>query len=363
MLAFVGRFISVLLLMGTWVMALAGPTWLKEDAPSQYVVQEGDTLWDIAGQFLHDPWRWSELFASSDLDNPDLIYPGDVIILQNGQDIPSIRIERRVEVESVLTKDGVTKLIPRIREYRASKAVPTIPMNVIGPFLTQSQILPPGFMVGTPKIGAIDESRLLVSEGSRFYVEGFIPFEGQALGVYRPGETLVNPATGEVVGEEAVFLGAAEVELQGELSSMILRKGVKEIRIGDRILPLEDVYIEPYFLPKLPDNEAQGYILTVLDGIASMGQYQVVSITGGDDMLRSEGDVLDVIQTQHSMPARLTHKERFEKRVSQHPVQYHTYPPIKIGRMIVFKVFERASLALVMHAERPINLHDEVRRP
>jgi nucleoid-associated protein YgaU len=45
----------------------------------------GDTLWDIAAHYLGDPFQYPELARLSQIRNPDLIYPGDVIrIIKKG---------------------------------------------------------------------------------------------------------------------------------------------------------------------------------------------------------------------------------------------------------------------------------------
>ena len=58
-------------------MLAAQDVELREDHPDEYVVQEGDTLWDIAGEFLTRPWQWPAIWqANPQIENPHLIYPG-----------------------------------------------------------------------------------------------------------------------------------------------------------------------------------------------------------------------------------------------------------------------------------------------
>lgn len=39
---------------------------MRDDAPQEYVVKSGDTLWDISAMFLEDPWRWPELWQHNE---------------------------------------------------------------------------------------------------------------------------------------------------------------------------------------------------------------------------------------------------------------------------------------------------------
>ena len=103
---------------------------LRADAPLRYVVKKGDTLWDIAGYYLRDPWYWPQLwYANPDIANPHLIYPGDVLILT-----------RDADGNFQLRRAGTKVLSPRIRESSLESIV-TIPMDAIRPFITGPRLV------------------------------------------------------------------------------------------------------------------------------------------------------------------------------------------------------------------------------
>jgi hypothetical protein len=93
-------------------------TVLREGVPEVYVVQRGDTLWDIAAHFLRDPWRWPDIWhVNPEIANPHLIYPGDIIRLIWVDGEPRLVLDREPHVE---------RLRPRIRELPIDEAVAII---------------------------------------------------------------------------------------------------------------------------------------------------------------------------------------------------------------------------------------------
>ena len=77
---------------------------LRNNVPDVYIVKKGDTLWDISGVFLENPWSWPQLWEkNSYIKNPHLIYPGDRLhlIWVNGQ--PKLSLKKHVKLSPKAT--------------------------------------------------------------------------------------------------------------------------------------------------------------------------------------------------------------------------------------------------------------------
>lgn len=51
-------------------------------APESYTVKQGDSLWAICKRFLDDGAKYAEIATLNGINNPDLIYPGQVIYFE-----------------------------------------------------------------------------------------------------------------------------------------------------------------------------------------------------------------------------------------------------------------------------------------
>ena len=175
---------------------------LQADAPDQYTVTKGDTLWGIAGRFLKDPWKWPLIWQMNQeqIKNPHLIYPGDVV-----------RLDREALKLSLASGGGggasggdtgpsggtsadaernVIKVEPRARVETLQSAIPTIPGTVIGPFLSQPLIVEVGGLDSAPSILATEESRVIVGAGDVAYADRIGSGDGVNWQVFRPGVAL-----------------------------------------------------------------------------------------------------------------------------------------------------------------------------
>lgn len=322
---------------------------LKNDVPLNYVVQQGDTLWGISGVFLQEAWRWPELWEiNPQVDNPHRIYPGDVLALRWEAGRPRLGLASR----------GGVKLSPNIRSQPLNTAIPPIPRDQIDPFLRNNRILEPGVFPDLPYVIAGDAQRIISGLGDRIYVRGPVVTGDQVFGIIRQGSPVVDPVSQETLGITALDIGSAslfssgaEVLTDDAVKEFEITRMTEEIRIGDRLIPLQQGILDAFFQPKSPDVEIEnGFMVAVSSGVTQIGPMNIVTVNRGDREGLTVGDVLAIYQTG----------EVVLDPVKQEMV---TLPDVRAGVLMIFAVYEKASYALVLTATRPLSVGDKVKNP
>ena len=74
------RLVSTLVLAGLALSPLPG---LAQGTTQTHTVKKGDTLWDLAQQYLGDPFKWPEIYRrnTATVQDPNLIYPDQVLVI------------------------------------------------------------------------------------------------------------------------------------------------------------------------------------------------------------------------------------------------------------------------------------------
>jgi len=120
----------IMLTTASFALAEEVAVELKPGHPQQYTVVKGDTLWDISGMFLKKPWYWPEIWhINPQIKNPHLIYPGDVLKL--------VYIDGKPYITRSKYGKRTVRLSPETRIEELDRAIPTIPLDVISPYLTK----------------------------------------------------------------------------------------------------------------------------------------------------------------------------------------------------------------------------------
>ncbi len=371
------------------LLAIVAPTCadtvaLKSDHPDRYVVQKGDTLWDISTRFLKDPWRWASVWTINDqIKNPHLIYPGDVILLTYVDGKPQLSVMREEKVapvpvdaapaatpEAVVeeaattpttaieepageTSSGmkVVKLHPKAHVESITSAIPTISPDAIVPFLTEPLAVGRRELnkAGYVTIG-LDDRRAL-GDASEFYARGLKKdSKTEYYQIFRQGPALKHPDTGETLAYEALFLGDARVLEPGDPAKLVVTRAKQDFLPTDRLLAAPEKAALPYYFPRAPDKNVKGRILAAVNGLREVGPTAIVAISLGKREGIEEGHVLRIMRHAGQRKDPVTNR-------------MYKMPDEDTGLLMVFRVFDKVSYALIMDANRPVHIFDVVRTP
>jgi hypothetical protein len=317
------------------------PVPLADGHPNEYVVQVGDTLWDISARFLKDPWFWPEIwYVNPDIVNPHLIYPGDVLGL--------VYIDGQPRITNV--RGSAYRLSPQARVTPLSETINSIPYEAVAAFLSSGVILEKEEADALPYIVDIRGEHLVAAAGNEVYVRGLSDdMPGTRFNVVHVGDALTDPDDNRLIGYQGLLVGEGRLSRGGDPATVALTDTAREALKGDRLIP-DTVDIPLNFFPRSPSSQVEGRIISVVGGVTQIGQYQVVVINRGTSNGLSVGDVLSVFQTG----------EVVKDRVKGGTVKL---PDEEAGTVMIFKTYDRISYGLVMEATQALHILDTVRNP
>ena len=380
---------------------------LNPTHPDTYTVQNGDTLWDISARFLKSPWVWPEVWhANPQIENPHLIYPGDEISLVYLDGKP------RLVVNRVNGDRRTVKLSPKGRSISHDKAIPTIPLRDVKPFLRKLRILSEQEIENAPYVVSIGEGHLKGTEPNLLYVRNLNARQGDVFAVVRPtviyrdvpvhypwrtskhkerktesvGWEKTSTSTGmaimtrfwksyidrtywdnvNVLGYEVADIATAVVSRAGtgDVTTMKVSGNVIEIDMGDLIIPINDVNFNAFFQPKaatIKDNNIR--IVALNNAMFRSGKWQIVAISRGSSDGVTIGDVFDVNRPERQVRDDVMHPKNDLKTFFRPSKANVTLPEEFLANIMIFKTFEHISYALIVDGNRPVKLFDLVRAP
>jgi len=338
---------------------------LKPDHPERYTVVKGDTLWDISTRFLKSPWHWPQIWKiNQEIKNPHLIYPGDVVVLRWVDGKPVLSVERK-DKETGLPSlpaptpapmverridDRTVKLSPQAYSAPLESAIPTIAPNAIVPFLTKPLAVGKDELEQAGYITTGLDDRIALGDTSQFYARGLKEEAEEYYQIFRPGNPIRHPDTGELLAYEAMYLGDARLLEPGDPSKLVVTSVKQEIVPTDRLLAAPKKAALPYYYPHPPKTKVEGRIVSALNAVGEIGPQTVVGISLGTREGIEEGSVLRVMRHVG------THKDPLTR-------ERYNLPDEESGLVMIFRTYEKISYGLIMTATRPVRLMDTVITP
>jgi hypothetical protein len=352
---------------------------LAPNAPQEYTVKRGDTLWAISGMFLKSPWRWPELWGMNmqEVRNPHRIYPGQQLVLETKDGRALLRLRQSAQAGGDVPTQTV-RVSPRTRvEPLADSSLPTLQTQLIEPFLSEPVIIDEAALLAAPRIVAAPENRVLITRGDRAYARGLavtplrqrVPGRSDDYRVFRNAQPLKDPVTQAVLGYEAQYLGKASL-VRDEGSELVktssggqrtlplaatidIVSAKEEMRVGDRLLPEPPRQFLSY-VPHAPAAPLDGTIVSVYGNAVSIaGQNQVVVINKGTADGVEMGHVLAILKEGEQRLDVSQPGERTDIKL----------PNERNGLLMVFRPFEKLSYALILEIDDTVKVGDRVANP
>jgi LysM domain len=364
---------------------------LKADHPDTYTVKRGDTLWDISAKFLKTPWNWPEIWhANPQVENPHLIYPGDVLSLIY------------IDGKPYLVSDGG----PKIRREAADDAVRAIPLAAIRQFLERPRMLTEEEWKAAPYIVGLEENRLLGMNTNLAYVRQMDAPVGTKFAVARPTvvyrdvpkdyfwqkddrERRVSAWKNEesktvggafrwlwsdwlyeknttVLGYELLEIGSAELVSSGDPATSYVSYVDEEIRRGDILLPVLDKHFDFEYVPHAPKSVPENMrILAFTDAMFYAGTNQVVVLSKGSADGVENGHTFSVYNPGETIRDEIRYgRDGNDVRTVFNPSKAKvTLPEEFAGHVMIFRTFDHISYGLMMDGVKPVRLGDSLRMP
>lgn len=269
------------------------------------------------------------------------------------------------------------RVSPRTRsDSLTDTALPTLKSHLIESFLVEPVVVDEQTLLQAPRIVATIEDRVLMSTGDRAYARGDAanPLrtdygEPRYYRVFRNAVPLKDPASGEILGYEAQYLGKAEL-LRGESveespdgeggmafdyvpATLDITAAREEIRAGDRLLPAPARTFVSY-VPHAPQMEVDARVVSIYGGaaFANAAQNQVIAINRGEQEGLQTGHVLNL----------MTKGDRIKDTTDDARAMIKL-PSESNGMAMVFRTFERVSYALILDVRTPVRVGDRLVNP
>ncbi len=172
--------------------------WAQDPArPATHTVRRGDTLWDLAAQYLGDPFLWPQIYRLNTdvVEDPHWIYPGEVLRLTADADTRAVPGEPQPVQPPEWTEEGA--LFPRRSRTEIGSTLLAITDDSYralsqgdfhsSGFMTEGESLPYGRFIGNAEPMQIR----VMGQRSFTLLNDVVTVRPPAGATYRAGDTLL----------------------------------------------------------------------------------------------------------------------------------------------------------------------------
>jgi hypothetical protein len=347
----------------------AAPATQAEPSPDAYTVKPGDTLWDLSGRFLNNPWYWPKVWSyNPEISNPHFIYPGNVVRFHSGGEEGPARVE---PVQQVAGGPGEDLEAPRELEdfTRADMKKPQEfgegdDVAVVGPYkigyvppkglyARRDSFVTPRELQESGTIFASFEEKLLLSLHDRVYVrfaERAKVKPGESYVIYKTERPVRHPVTGELFGYQTTIIGVARVvAAEDKAVTADVSAAFEPIERGALVgLRLDKIVKQVQRRPN--QRHMDGYIIAAQQEVISeIGEHHVVFVDKGRADGVEEGNVFTVVRSGDPYGREMNEIMRDPR-----------LPKEDVGTLIVVDAQQTSSAALVVRSFRELYVGDKV---
>ncbi len=316
-------------------VAMAEQLNVHADAPSKYIVKKGDTLWDISGMYLERPWLWPMLWQKNpEIENPHLIYPGDVLRLEWVNGKPVLK-KTSVKQPTDLPINGISQAI--LKRY-----------------LTYDALISQDILSLAPRVLGDQKGARYISMRESFFVDTVL--DSQDWFIYRVEEEFKREIDGQPYRAYSVIkvAQASRVAKGDGFSEMKLTRQFQEVRPNDILLPAIESKTGNVVNPNPAPLGLDGEMIGHLHGAKYVGLRQIVVLDRGDKDGLAAGNVFSVKKNGTYLKGKKG-QMRYETSIDSplDKVKF-TMPSKDVATLLVIRSYAHFSLAMVVTAEEPL---------
>jgi hypothetical protein len=350
------------------------PAGAPGTAPDTYTVRPGDTLWDLSGRFLNNPWYWPKVWSyNPEITNPNWIYPGNLVRFYPSAEEAPARVAAVAEATPGAAPEGAEEVPEAPRELEdfsrvdmkapgSAEVADTV--AVVGPYkigytppkayvMREMTFVTPGELAESGRITGAFEEVMMLSTLDRTYAkfQTNAPVKkGERYLVYKTERPIYHPRTNELLGYQSMVLGSATVvAVDGPTASLVIASAMYPIERGSLLGPWTDRSLRA--VKRRPNQVAlHGLIVaTEYQIVTEIGEHHIVFVDKGKSSGVEVGNVFTVVRSG----------DPYGKKPNG-PLREPGYPNEDVGDLLVVDAQEAVSTALVVRSLRELSVGDTV---